>query len=355
MADKVRKKAATRRDRDDALRLQAAGTHGDTVLAHINPAEARLLDQLADGLLDGGGRNPTTGLLSFGMSDGESGRGGDSNPGGVGGGPAGGNTGGGIGGNTADGMGGLGGGYGGSEVNGYGGFRDQYGLAGDVYSKPGIANLSLAQMEAIAKQINDDIDTDYQGMFGTGFNSRQDGWSSPNTFGRLAQELWAGPAYNAPGRYGMPNGIGPGVVGTAIGSFVGGPMSMGMRVGDAMGRAQSQQARDDTAAGYGALGAHNSTGQDRDSSGGLAARDGLGSAAPGLASGAAGLLGDARPGAASGSAVPAMDPAAGTGTALGLLGGADSGAHTKSGLPQPVENLLMDYIWRGRQGTGFGW
>lgn len=350
MADKLKRKAATRRDRDDALRLQAAGTHGDTVLAHINPAEARLLDMLADGLPDGGGRNPTTGLLSFGMSDGESGRGDDSNPGGVGGGPAGGNTGGGIGGNTADGMGGLGGGYGGSEVNGYGGFRDQFGLAGSVYSKPGIANLSLAQMASIQKQINDDIDTNYGGMFGTGYNARSDAWASPNTFGRLAQEMWAGPAYNAPGRYSAPNAIGPGIMGTMVGQMVGGPMSLGMRVGDAMGRAQSQQARDDTAASYGALGGVNSGG---------AQTDAAGSRSAGLASGSAGLLALDQPGASSGSAVPAMDPgAAGTGgaaPALGLLGGADSGAHTKSGLPQPVENLLMDYIWRGRQGSGFGW
>jgi hypothetical protein len=102
-----------------ARALQRMGTKGDTVLAHINPREATLLDMLADGKLDGGGRNPRTGLRSYGNNDGESGRndgragGPDGNPGGVGGGPVGGQTGGGIGGNTSQGLGGLGGGYGG--------------------------------------------------------------------------------------------------------------------------------------------------------------------------------------------------------------------------------------------------
>jgi hypothetical protein len=95
--------------------LQAMGTHGDDILAHINAKEATLLDMLADGRLDGGGTNKRTGLKAFGNTDGESGRsGGDANPGGVGGGPTGGQTGGGLGGNTAGGLGGLSGGYGGA-------------------------------------------------------------------------------------------------------------------------------------------------------------------------------------------------------------------------------------------------
>jgi hypothetical protein len=97
-----------------ARKLQAMGTQGDDILAHINAKEATLLDMLADGKLDGGGRNKRTGLKSFGMSDGESGRGDDANAGGYGGGPTGNQTGGGLGGNTADGQGGLGGGYGGA-------------------------------------------------------------------------------------------------------------------------------------------------------------------------------------------------------------------------------------------------
>lgn len=44
-----------------ARRVQAAGRMGDSVLAHINPAEARLLDRVTDG----GSVNPDTGLLEF--------------------------------------------------------------------------------------------------------------------------------------------------------------------------------------------------------------------------------------------------------------------------------------------------
>ena len=31
------------------------------------------------------------------------------------------------------------------------------------------------------------------------------------------------------------------------------------------------------------------------------------------------------------------------------------GSNTLTGLPQPVQNLLADYIWRGRQGRGLNW
>lgn len=122
-------KAKATKTRKTARRLQKMGTNGDVILAHINPQEAALLDVLADGEADGGGRNPRTGLRSYGMTDGESGgfggsSGQDSNAGGVGGGPAGGNTGGGIGGNTDGGMGGQGGGYDGSTVDGRGNFSN---------------------------------------------------------------------------------------------------------------------------------------------------------------------------------------------------------------------------------------
>ena len=44
-----------------AQRLQAMGRNGDTILAHINPAEAALLDRVTDG----GSVNPRTGLFEF--------------------------------------------------------------------------------------------------------------------------------------------------------------------------------------------------------------------------------------------------------------------------------------------------
>ena len=48
-----------------AKKLQKAGRKGDTILAHINPAEAALLDRVTDG----GSRNPKTGLLEFEDAD----------------------------------------------------------------------------------------------------------------------------------------------------------------------------------------------------------------------------------------------------------------------------------------------
>lgn len=319
MAEKLKRKPAARRDREDARRLQAAGTHGDTVLAHINPQEAGLLDLLADGVMDGGGRNPTSGLLSFGMSDGESGgfggsSGTDSNPGGVGGGPAGGQTGGGLGGNTSDGQGGLGGGYGG----GYAGSANQRAAQalGDYYRDT---------------YINGMVDTPY---------------AAKDTWTRVMQEYFNPSVPQS--KYGPTTGTNLGIMGAVMSQLAGGPMSAAMGIGAAMGRAQSPAEQAASMAHNQALGGMNSTGQDR--------QDGFGSAAPGAASGSAGLLALEQPGASSGSAVPAMDPGGvGATPALGLLGGSDSGAHTKTGLPQPVENLLMDYIWRGRQGTGFGW
>lgn len=44
-----------------AQRLQALGRNGDTILAHINPTEAELLDRVTDG----GSVNPLTGLLEY--------------------------------------------------------------------------------------------------------------------------------------------------------------------------------------------------------------------------------------------------------------------------------------------------
>ena len=49
-----------------AQRLQAMGRNGDTILAHINPAEAELLDRVTDG----GSVNPLTGLIEFSLMGG---------------------------------------------------------------------------------------------------------------------------------------------------------------------------------------------------------------------------------------------------------------------------------------------
>jgi hypothetical protein len=50
--------------KNQAQKLQAAGTGGDKILAHINPREAAMLQATR-----GGGRNPTTGLPEFGFFD----------------------------------------------------------------------------------------------------------------------------------------------------------------------------------------------------------------------------------------------------------------------------------------------
>jgi hypothetical protein len=312
------------RDREDAARLQKAGTHGDTVLAHINPAEARLLDALADGLLDGGGRNPKTGLLSFGMSDGESGRGGDSNPGGVGGGPAGGQTGGGIGGNTSDGQGGLGGGYG---DNGYAGSANQRAAQalGDYYQDNYIGGM---------------LDSPY---------------AAKDTWQRVLQE-YVNPSVRTPGRLSAPTAAGPGIMGSFVSQIAGGPFSAAMGIGAAMGRASSKATQEASAAEMGARGSRNSTGQQ-------ASEAGI------LGYGPGGLYDENRispAGTASGAEtaklpqVPPgymMNPA---GQIVPLhLGPSEAwpmGGEDRAAWKDPAENLLYDYIWRGRQGKGLlGW
>lgn len=298
MAGNLQKKPTPRRDRADAARLQKAGTHGDTVLAHVNPAEAGLLDLLADGRLDGGGRNPTTGLLSFGMSDGESGgfggsSGNDSNPGGVGGGPAGGQTGGGIGGNTADGMGGLGGGYG-----------DSYG-----------------------------IDNPYA-------------YAPEDTFARVVQEYFTPSPYAsmAPGRFGAPTARGPGIMGTVAGKLAGGPMSAMMGVGEAMGRASSPATQALSAAEMSARGSMNSTGQDRDAVTGLSLAE-LEKNSPGTQ----------YAGTQSGAATAQVPPGYSVNPA-GQLIPLPQGGNNRPAYQDPLRNMLLDYVLRGRQGGGLlGW
>lgn len=332
MADRLKKKPATRRDRDDARRLQRAGTHGDTVLAHINPQERDLLDLLADGLLDGGGRNPTTGLLSFGMSDGEAGgfggsSGTDSNPGGVGGGPAGGNTGGGIGGNTDGGQGGRDGGYGGL---GYSGSRNQKAAEalGDYYR-----------------------DTYIHGML-------DNPYAPKDTWQRVWQEYW-NPSIAPPGRYSPPTATHPGIFGSFISQITPtlsvGPVGVnafgiGMNIGGAMGRASSPATQAANAAAESARSGVNSGGNQGSHS--VQAMDAkiaaMGGAAPaGTASGAqtAEQLG----------AVPGLTTAPGyTVNEAGQVV-PTGGGRNQSGLPTPVKNLLLDYLWRGRQGSGWGW
>lgn len=317
MASKLKQKASPRRDRADALRLQKAGTMGDTVLAHINPEEARLLDLLADGLADGGGRNPTTGLLSFGMSDGESGRGDDSNPGGVGGGPAGGNTGGGIGGNTAGGMGGLGGGYDGSTVDGFGNFNSAVNTGRLGYRTYDPTRTRIESLLAAPNMVT-------PGM-------RIDQYAQRDTLGRLLQEYMR-PSIRAPGRLSAPNRHGPGVMGSFVSQVAGGPFSAAMGIGAAMGRASSKETQEASAREDAARSSHNSTGQQQSHS--LIEMDAKLARAAGTESGAE-------------TADQPQPPPGYRINPAGQIVPLAMGSGDRSGLGKPVENLLYDYIWRG--------
>jgi hypothetical protein len=350
VVNRLTRKPPTRREQVDAVRLKAAGTP-----SHINAGEARLLRRempeaagpvithglLADAGIKGddrvtnlipaeknllkrhggsGDRNPNTGLLQFGNSDGEGPSGHDSNPGGVGGGPAGGQTGGGIGGNTEGGLGGLGGGYSGN---------DSY--AGSVN-------------QMLAEELGDYYrDTYVNGML-------DDPYAAPDTFYRAWQELRtpSGPA--APGRFGAPNAIGPGIVGTAANMMTGGLLGGLMSLGGAMGRAGGT-----------------TTGPDSRNSGGNEGRSsGASDDAAGSSSGAstAKLVKVSQDGYRSAQeADPRVDT---SGTAAATGGGSlvapggtsiapDNKSSTLTGLPLPIQSILADYIWRGRQGSGWGW
>ena len=162
-----------------------------------------------------------------------------------------------------------------------------------------------------------------------------------DSWGRLYQEyMTPHPAAMraTPGRYGMPTGMGPGIMGTAVSMLSGNPMGMAMGIGAAMGRAQSPEQQAASMAHNQAQGAKNSTGQDNDrydlTEAAVARRAGLDSGA------ATAELPQAPPGYTinpAGQIVP--------------MAGAD---RERSGVADPVRNLLYDYIWRGRVG-GAGW
>lgn len=112
-----------------AAAIAALGQHGDTMLAHIGPSEARLLKSRG-----GSGKlNPLTGLPSF-ANEGAQGNSGGGGTGGPGGGNAGANGGGGnAGGNAGGGNGGGGNALGGSsEPTGLRGPLGPTGLAGQT-------------------------------------------------------------------------------------------------------------------------------------------------------------------------------------------------------------------------------
>jgi hypothetical protein len=180
------------------------------------------------------------------------------------------------------------------------------------------------------------------------------GYKPSDTWGRVLQEYFS-PTVSV-SKYGPTTGANLGIMGAMAGMLAGGPMSGLMGIGAAMGRAQSPAEQAASMAHNQALGAQNSTGQDRDISTGLSFAELDARNVPGAASGSstAGLLGEQLGVGGGGTsttgpgAMPTVQPG-------GLMQTDDRGNNTLTGLPLPVQNLLADYIWRGRQGSGFGW
>lgn len=334
MTNRLKKSRPTRRDAEDAAVLKAAGHP-----AHINPAEDRLLGRLMPeahgavvtrGLLAGAGRrgddrvtklipaeaallrrsggsgtrNPASGLLEYWDSDGSmSGGEGDN-------GPSGGDS------KNGDTMGDTSGG------NDRLGFR-----AYDPMKQPAIESLLAAPS-----------------FMPEGMSMQQ--YSPPDTWGRLFDVFRMGPPRSyktlgeVPGRYGAPTGRGPGVMGTMAGFLAGQPMGAVMGLGMKFDQAMSPGTRAASLAENQATGAKNSTGQQQSHD--LNAIDAKlrlrGGETP-----AAETIGQAPPPGYT------LNPA---GQLVPLRGG-DGGEAWK----EPARNLIADYIWRGRSGTGglLGW
>jgi hypothetical protein len=357
MADKLKKKQPTRRDAVDAARLKLAGDP-----SHINAREDALLREtmpeahgrvVTSGLLaeagrrgddrvtllipeeaallkargGAGTRNPASGLLEYNTAGGGGGEGGDNGVGGPGNGSAG--TGPGQG--PASDAGGYGGaGYG---IGGYTGFDN---FANDTSMYAGAPESTISDHNGSVNW------SEYA------FN----GYKPSDTWGRVLQEYFS-PTVSV-SKYGPTTGANLGIMGAMAGMLAGGPMSGLMGIGAAMGRAQSPAEQAASMAHNQAMGAQNSTGQDRDSHTGLSFAELDARNVPGAASGAstAGLLGEQLGVGGGGTSttapgVPTVTP--------GGLATTDDRNNTLTGLPVPVQNLLADYIWRGRQGTGFGW
>lgn len=397
MTDRLKKKPATRRDAVDAARLKLQGDP-----SHINAREDRLLREtmpeahgrvVTRGLLAEAGRrgddrvtlltpeeaallkagggsgtvNPASGLLEYygdspGTSGGGGGEGGDNGVGGPGNGSAG----------TGPGQGPGPGesGYG----SDYGGYASDYaGAMGYGFSNmggqfgPNGEGLGISDISGFGGQNTNSIGA---GGDMSGFASyagaltdaaEEAGYAPLDTWGRFFQNAIYGPprsiARNVPGRYSAPNKYGPGVMGTMVGFLTGTPMGMGMRVGMNAAQSMSPEAQERSMAENQAIGSQNSGGRehwmdDKRFTPGAYNPYRDGGRAADLPAGAASGAETAEHGGGNASGI---SPAPGyTVNAAGQVV-PTSESRTMPGLPTPVENLLADYIWRGRQGSGFGW
>lgn len=328
--------------------LAEEGRGGDDRVTLLTPKEQKLL-----ALLGGSGAaNPATGLLE--MQDGNgTGTAGDGNTG--------------MGGNGSVGDPGPGQSGGPSSApgggNGYSGYND-IGVA-----PPG----SLFGPDRVRPDLSYyDGPVTTESLMNTPNGFRADGYegismmqySPPDTFGRLWDVFRHGPppSYKAlgavPGRYGMPTARGPGIVGTAVANFGGPMMSAAMALGNKFDQAMSPATRAASLAENQATGSRNSTGNDARQGHTVGQRvDAFGSPLPEPGAGTAGGLladGTGTVGAGTGTIAPGgvTTPAAMTPFEVADAGG--GGSNTVTGLPVPIQNLLMDYIFRGWKGNGYG-
>ena len=232
--------------------LEQYGRNGDTMLAHITPGEAAHLKQRGGS----GTRNPDTGLLEF--------WGGDS-PGTAGGG-------GGEGGDN--GVGGPGNGSSGDSVSGFG---DHGSLGGGNYSESSIGGGGFGGNTSFSDFANDvsmragapesEISERAGGVNWNEYNMQN--YAKAGSWGRLGQEI-TNPTVKA-SRWGAPTAQSMGILGPMAGFLAGPAFGAVMGLGAAMGRAQTPEEQAASMAEMAERGAHNSTGQDRDSSSGLSA------------------------------------------------------------------------------------
>lgn len=255
--------AAIQALRADAARLRKLGTKGDTVLAHINPREAALLDWLPDRRINNP-VNPRTGLPTFSDGSGQGtsgGGGGDDGNNGAGsvGGPGGSTSGGGSVGGPGD------PGPGSSYSSGAG-----YGFS-DAPASPGFGpngeGLSIGDVSGFGGPPSATIGPNGEGM---------DSFASPvgaltsfgiestyaplGTWTRRFQELVSPSRPHE--RWGAPTGANPNAARTVAGILGGGLLSGLMGFGAAMDRAATPEERAASMAEQEARGRENSTGHD---------------------------------------------------------------------------------------------
>lgn len=239
--------------------LERYGRNGDTMIAHMTPTEAALLEKrrAKSKSYKGVSYNPVTGLREFwGDSDSSANGGTGDSTGGFG-------DHGSLGGSES-GIGGPGGdgssqadrsdGFGGGNNGGLGGFTGFGNFDQDTSMRAGAEESEISERPG--------------GVDWSEYNFNAPGYKQQSTWGRVAQEI-ASPSIKSAGRFSAPTATDMGILGPMAGFLAGPVMGLAMMAGAAMGRAQTPEQQAESMAHNQALGAQNSTGQDRDSHTGL--------------------------------------------------------------------------------------